>query len=154
RLGDDHGRGARSAHHAGGGDVPGAACRKGAQLAGRSRSRAGQRPRRGPPAWPPWRAPGQRASAEHGSGRSQIGPRSRPKPPRRWGRGGTRLTGADQKRNKGPPREALLEAPRGEASRAGKPGFFVGAAPGVGKTSSRVEPARARHKDGYDVVVG
>ena len=48
----------------------------------------------------------------------------------------------------------MLEAARREDSRAGKLRIFVGAAPGVGKTYAMLETARARRKDGYDVVVG
>ena len=48
----------------------------------------------------------------------------------------------------------MLEAARREESRAGKLRIFVGAAPGVGKTYAMLETARARLKDGYDVVVG
>src|SRR6478736_2500345 len=61
---------------------------------------------------------------------------------------------ADQQRDQRPSPEALLEAARREDSRAGKLRIFVGAAPGVGKTYSMLETARARRKDGYDVVVG
>jgi two-component system sensor histidine kinase KdpD len=61
---------------------------------------------------------------------------------------------ADQQRDQRPSPEALLEAARREESRAGKLRIFVGAAPGVGKTYAMLETARARHKDGYDVVVG
>ena len=43
---------------------------------------------------------------------------------------------------------------RREESRAGKLRIFVGAAPGVGKTYEMLETARARKKDGYDIVVG
>ena len=50
--------------------------------------------------------------------------------------------------------EALLEAARREETRSGKLMVFVGAAPGVGKTYTMLETARARKKDGYDVVVG
>jgi two-component system sensor histidine kinase KdpD len=50
--------------------------------------------------------------------------------------------------------EALLEAARREESRAGKLKIFVGAAPGVGKTYEMLQQARARKRDGYDVVVG
>src|ERR1700757_4349815 len=57
---------------------------------------------------------------------------------------------ADQR----PSPEALLEAARREESRAGKLKIFVGAAPGVGKTYEMLQQARARKKDGYDVVVG
>ena len=48
----------------------------------------------------------------------------------------------------------MLEAARREESRIGKLRIFVGAAPGVGKTYTMLETARARKKDGYDVVVG
>src|SRR3979490_664293 len=57
---------------------------------------------------------------------------------------------ADQR----PSPEALLEAARREEKRVGKLRIFVGAAPGVGKTYEMLQQARARHKDGYDVVVG
>src|SRR5215470_14296622 len=53
-----------------------------------------------------------------------------------------------------PSPEALLEAARREESRVGKLRIFVGAAPGVGKTYEMLQQARARKKDGYDVVVG
>ena len=52
-----------------------------------------------------------------------------------------------------PSPEALLEAARREENRVGKLRIFVGAAPGVGKTYAMLETARARKKDGYDVVV-
>jgi two-component system, OmpR family, sensor histidine kinase KdpD len=63
---------------------------------------------------------------------------------------------ADQRRDpdQRPSPEALLEAARREESRLGKLRIFVGAAPGVGKTYTMLETARARRKDGYDVVVG
>src|SRR5215813_7218508 len=63
---------------------------------------------------------------------------------------------ADQRRDgdKRPSPEALLEAARREESRVGKLRIFVGAAPGVGKTYEMLQTARARQKDGYDVVVG
>src|ERR1700704_559153 len=57
---------------------------------------------------------------------------------------------ADQR----PSPEALLEAARREEKRVGKLRIFVGAAPGVGKTYEMLQQARARKKDGYDVVVG
>jgi two-component system, OmpR family, sensor histidine kinase KdpD len=60
----------------------------------------------------------------------------------------------DQQRDHRPSPEALLEAARREESHAGKLRIFVGAAPGVGKTYGMLETARARRKDGYDVVVG
>ena len=53
-----------------------------------------------------------------------------------------------------PSPDALLEAARREESRVGKLRIFVGAAPGVGKTYEMLQTARARIKDGYDVVVG
>src|SRR6187397_85291 len=53
-----------------------------------------------------------------------------------------------------PSPEALLAAARREESRDGKLKIFVGAAPGVGKTYEMLTQARARLKDGYDVVVG
>ena len=53
-----------------------------------------------------------------------------------------------------PSPEALLEAARREEGRAGKLRIFVGAAPGVGKTYTMLETARARKEDGYDIVVG
>ncbi len=53
-----------------------------------------------------------------------------------------------------PSPDALLEAARREESRAGKLRIFVGAAPGVGKTYEMLQTARARKKDGYDIVVG
>ncbi len=63
---------------------------------------------------------------------------------------------ADQRRDSEhrPSPEALLEAARREESRIGKLRIFVGAAPGVGKTYEMLQQARARKKDGYDVVVG
>jgi two-component system sensor histidine kinase KdpD len=56
--------------------------------------------------------------------------------------------------DKRPSPEALLEAARREESRAGKLKIFVGAAPGVGKTYEMLQQARARRKDGYDIVIG
>jgi two-component system sensor histidine kinase KdpD len=56
--------------------------------------------------------------------------------------------------DKRPSPEALLEAARMEEGRAGKLRIFVGAAPGVGKTYEMLQTARARKKDGHDVVVG
>src|SRR5207344_2073490 len=55
---------------------------------------------------------------------------------------------------KRPSPEALLEAARQEEGRVGKLRIFVGAAPGVGKTYEMLQQARARKKDGYDVVIG
>src|SRR6185312_11506850 len=63
---------------------------------------------------------------------------------------------ADQRRNpdQRPSPEALLEAARREDGRVGKLRIFVGAAPGVGKTYEMLQQARARQRDGYDVVIG
>src|SRR5260221_281018 len=63
---------------------------------------------------------------------------------------------ADQRRNpeQRPSPEALLEAAKREEGCVGKLRIFVGAAPGVGKTYEMLQNARARKKDGYDVVVG
>jgi two-component system, OmpR family, sensor histidine kinase KdpD len=63
---------------------------------------------------------------------------------------------ADQQRNSEhrPSPEALLEAARREESRVGHLKIFVGAAPGVGKTYEMLQQARARKKDGYDIVIG
>src|SRR5665213_1045324 len=63
---------------------------------------------------------------------------------------------ADQRRDldQRPSPEALLAAARREESRVGKLKIFVGAAPGVGKTYEMLQQARARRKDGYDIVIG
>src|ERR1700730_10950644 len=63
---------------------------------------------------------------------------------------------ADQRHNDGqrPSPDALLEAARREEGRVGKLRIFVGAAPGVGKTYEMLQNARARQKDGYDIVIG
>jgi two-component system sensor histidine kinase KdpD len=54
-----------------------------------------------------------------------------------------------------PSPEALLaEARREEKGRTGRLKIFVGAAPGVGKTYEMLETARAKLKEGVDVVVG
>jgi two-component system sensor histidine kinase KdpD len=54
-----------------------------------------------------------------------------------------------------PSPEALLAAARREErGRAGRLKIFVGAAPGVGKTYEMLETARAKVKEGVDVVVG
>ncbi len=53
-----------------------------------------------------------------------------------------------------PSPEALLELARREDSRAGKLKIFLGAAPGVGKTFAMLENARARRREGIDIVVG
>jgi two-component system sensor histidine kinase KdpD len=63
---------------------------------------------------------------------------------------------ADQRRDpeQRPSPEALLEAARREESHVGKLKILVGAAPGVGKTYAMLENARAKLKEGVDVVVG
>jgi two-component system sensor histidine kinase KdpD len=54
-----------------------------------------------------------------------------------------------------PSPEALLaEARREETRRTGRLKIFVGAAPGVGKTYEMLQAARAKLKEGVDVVVG
>jgi two-component system, OmpR family, sensor histidine kinase KdpD len=53
-----------------------------------------------------------------------------------------------------PSPEALLEAARREERQSGRLKIFVGAAPGVGKTYAMLEAARAKRKDGVDIVVG
>jgi two-component system sensor histidine kinase KdpD len=53
-----------------------------------------------------------------------------------------------------PSPEALLDVARREEGRVGHLRIFVGAAPGVGKTYEMLQTARARKKDGYDIVVG
>jgi len=59
-----------------------------------------------------------------------------------------------RKQDQRPSPEALLEAARREEGRLGKLKIFMGAAPGVGKTYEMLQQARARKKDGYDIVVG
>ena len=63
---------------------------------------------------------------------------------------------ADQRRepDQRPSPDALLEKARKEEGRAGRLKIFLGAAPGVGKTYEMLQEARARLKDGVDVVVG
>src|ERR1700716_2734578 len=63
---------------------------------------------------------------------------------------------AEQRRDSDqrPSPEALLEGARREEGRVGKLRIFVGAAPGVGKTYEMLQSARARKRDGYDIVVG
>jgi two-component system sensor histidine kinase KdpD len=63
---------------------------------------------------------------------------------------------ADQRRepDQRPSPEALLERANREESRAGRLKIFLGAAPGVGKTYEMLQEARARFKEGTDVVVG
>ena len=63
---------------------------------------------------------------------------------------------AEQRRepSQRPSPEALLAKASREESRAGRLKIFLGAAPGVGKTYEMLLEARARLKDGKDVVVG
>jgi len=63
---------------------------------------------------------------------------------------------ADQRRDpdQRPSPEALLEAARREERQSGRLKIFVGAAPGVGKTYEMLQQARARKRDGYDIIVG
>ena len=53
-----------------------------------------------------------------------------------------------------PSPEALLEAARREEKDVGRLKIFVGAAPGVGKTYEMLQSARAKVRDGVDVVLG
>jgi two-component system sensor histidine kinase KdpD len=53
-----------------------------------------------------------------------------------------------------PSPEALLEVARREEGRVGKLKIFVGAAPGVGKTYEMLQAARAKLKEGVDVIAG
>jgi two-component system, OmpR family, sensor histidine kinase KdpD len=53
-----------------------------------------------------------------------------------------------------PSPEALLEAARREDNHRGRLKIFLGAAPGVGKTYEMLLTARARQREGVDVVVG
>src|SRR5436853_478274 len=63
---------------------------------------------------------------------------------------------ADQRRDpeRRPSPDALLEAARRAGTRVGKLKIFVGAAPGVGKTYEMLQTARAKLKEGVDVIVG
>src|SRR5246127_5988549 len=62
----------------------------------------------------------------------------------------------DQRRDleQRPSPDALLAQAQREEGATGKLKIFVGAAPGVGKTYKMLEEARAKRKDGVDVVVG
>jgi two-component system sensor histidine kinase KdpD len=53
-----------------------------------------------------------------------------------------------------PSPDALLEAARREEGNVGKLRTFVGAAPGVGKTYEMLQQARAKRRNGADVVIG
>ncbi len=63
---------------------------------------------------------------------------------------------ADQRRepSQRPSPDALLAKAKKEESRAGRLKIFLGAAPGVGKTYEMLQEARARQKEGKDVVAG
>ena len=56
--------------------------------------------------------------------------------------------------DKRPSPEALLEKAKKEEGRVGRLKIFLGAAPGVGKTYEMLQEARAKLKDGKDVVIG
>src|ERR1700733_8096079 len=60
----------------------------------------------------------------------------------------------DSRHDHRPSPEALLQAARKEERRSGKLRIFVGAAPGVGKTYEMLQQAKARQRDGYDIVIG
>jgi two-component system sensor histidine kinase KdpD len=62
----------------------------------------------------------------------------------------------DQRRelDQRPSPEALLAQAQREEGATGKLKIFIGAAPGVGKTYKMLEEARAKRRDGVDVVVG
>src|SRR5215470_17497977 len=62
----------------------------------------------------------------------------------------------DQRRDldQRPSPEALLAQAQREDGATGKLKIFIGAAPGVGKTYKMLEEARAKRRDGVDVVVG
>ena len=62
----------------------------------------------------------------------------------------------DQRRelDQRPSPEALLAQAQREEGASGKLKIFIGAAPGVGKTYKMLEEARAKRRDGVDVVVG
>jgi two-component system, OmpR family, sensor histidine kinase KdpD len=62
----------------------------------------------------------------------------------------------DQRRDleQRPSPEALLAQAQREEGATGKLKIFIGAAPGVGKTYKMLEEARAKRKDGVDVVAG
>ena len=53
-----------------------------------------------------------------------------------------------------PSPDALLAVAQKEESQTGRLKIFLGAAPGVGKTYEMLQEARARQKEGKDVVVG
>src|SRR5688500_2703649 len=56
--------------------------------------------------------------------------------------------------DKRPSPEALLEKAKQEDRRSGRLKIFLGAAPGAGKTYEMLLEARARLKEGKDVVAG
>ena len=57
-------------------------------------------------------------------------------------------------RDRRPSPDALLAAARHEGGRRGRLKIFLGAAPGVGKTYEMLTTARARLRDGTDIVAG
>ena len=59
-----------------------------------------------------------------------------------------------QDRDKRPSPDALLAEARREGGRRGRLKIFLGAAPGVGKTYEMLTTARARMREGLDVVAG
>src|SRR5215831_14747854 len=63
---------------------------------------------------------------------------------------------AEQRRDQQqrPSPEALLEAARRAERAGGRLKIFVGAAPGVGKTYEMLQTARAKKREGIDVVIG
>src|SRR6476660_1895377 len=64
---------------------------------------------------------------------------------------------ADQrsdKENRPSPEALLAEMRREERGSSGRLKIFVGAAPGVGKTYEMLQTARAKRKEGVDVIVG
>ena len=59
-----------------------------------------------------------------------------------------------QDRDKRPSPDALLAEARREGGRRGRLKIFLGAAPGVGKTYEMLTTARAKKREGFDVVAG
>src|SRR5215470_6892980 len=65
------------------------------------------------------------------------------------------MAGQRSDKEQRPSPDALLaEVRREERGGSGRLKIFVGAAPGVGKTYEMLQTARAKHKEGVDVVVG
>ena len=157
----DVGKRARPGHLAGRRAVPGAACREGAEHAGRSCAPAGGGEHLRPSDAGLFGEPRVNVSgAQSGAGRGRqtiadatpsgeaLGPARR--------EDYIVLMVQQQRRDpeQRPSPEALLEAARRETSEAGRLKIFVGAAPGVGKTYEMLQSAHARRKAGVDVVVG